>query len=168
LAAIAEFVRVGASVCDVGTDHAFLPCYLAKRGWENLYASDINENPLNYARTRIKKYGFSDKITAVKSDGLLDVPPCEDVVIAGMGGELIAEIVAKIPFKNENLRLILQPMTRIGDLRSGLEQSGFEIMTEKTAREKNRTYTVIYAKYSGKSPPAKSEEVIPLCKGAKP
>ena len=146
LAAIAEFVRSGASVCDVGTDHAFLPCLLAKNGWEKIYACDINENPLNRARTQIEKRGLTGLITLLKSDGLLRVPPCDDVIIAGMGGELIAEIIGKCPFTNENTRFILQPMTKRDFLREWLCKSGFEVIGEKIVSEKNKTYLILYVK----------------------
>jgi len=145
LAAVSEYVREGASVCDVGTDHAFLPCFLARNGWEKIFASDINPAPLELARQYVERRGLSGKIELIKSDGLLKVPPCEDVVIAGMGGETIAGIVESIPFKNADLRLILQPMTKAGVLRERLLAAGYRIIEEKTVRDGGREYIVIYA-----------------------
>jgi dinuclear metal center YbgI/SA1388 family protein len=155
LSAIAELVRDGATVYDVGTDHAFLPCHLARAcRYGKIYASDLNTNPLETARAEIKKQNAD--VTLIQSDGLKDVPPCEsnqacDVIIAGMGGELIAEIIAEMPpaFKTPKLRLITQPMTRREDLRRGLHDSGFEIILEKQIPENKRMFTVIYAKYAG-------------------
>jgi len=145
LHAVAEFIREGASVCDVGTDHAFLPCYLARRGWDRLCATDINPNPLELARRYIEKRGLSDKIALIESDGLKRVPPCDDIVVAGMGGETIAGIVANMPFKSANTRLILQPMTKADELRRSLRESGFEIITEKRVTDGKRSYVIIYA-----------------------
>ncbi|MCL1789675.1 MAG: class I SAM-dependent methyltransferase [Oscillospiraceae bacterium] len=150
LSAIAELVRNGASVCDVGTDHAHLPCYLARTGrYGRICASELNPNPLEIARAEIKKQNVD--VTLIRSDGLEKIPVCDDVIIAGMGGELIAEIVAKMPpcFKNPNLRLITQPMTKQEDLRKGLRESGFEIILEKRIPENNRLFTIIYAEYKG-------------------
>jgi len=145
LAACAEFIRPGASVCDVGTDHAFLPCYLAENGFGVIYACDINPKPLALARNFIERRGLSDKITLFKSDGLISAPPCDDVVIAGMGGETIAGIVERIPFKNPNLRLILQPMTKADVLRERLCAAGYGIIAEKNVRDGGKDYVIIYA-----------------------
>jgi tRNA (adenine22-N1)-methyltransferase len=155
LTAIAQLVRNGAVIYDVGTDHAYLPCYLARTGeFPRIYACDLNPKPLEFARTHIEKQGAD--IVLVQSNGLADVPLPEngamcDVVIAGMGGELIAEIVSKMPkqFKNVNncdLRLILQPMSRAEHLRRGLHECGCEIILEKTVFENDRNFIIIYAK----------------------
>ena len=145
LTAIAELVRPGATVCDVGTDHAYLPCYLARTGnYAQIYASDLNPNPLLRAKAEIEKQGVDVRL--IQSDGLENVPQCDDVIIAGMGGELIAEIAEKCPFKHKNLRLITQPMTRQEDLRQRLHNAGYEIILEKTVFENNRNFIIIYAK----------------------
>ena len=150
LSAIAALVRDGARVCDVGTDHAYLPCHLARSGrYGQIYACDLNPKPLEFAEKTIANQNAD--VILLQSDGLADVPPCDDVVIAGMGGELIAEIVACMPeaFKSANLRLILQPMTRAGHLREGLAQSGFEIISEQIVREGRRDFIIMYVKVSG-------------------
>jgi tRNA (adenine22-N1)-methyltransferase len=147
LTAIAELVREGATVCDVGTDHAYLPCFLARSGkYGQVYACDLNPKPLEFARAQIAHQGAD--VILIQSDGLAEVPVCDDVIIAGMGGELIAEIVGRIPqgFRTANLRLILQPMTRAQHLRHGLAESGFEVITEKIVRENNRDFIIMYAK----------------------
>jgi len=145
LSAIAEFVRENATVCDIGTDHAHLPCFLARSGrYGQIYASDLNPKPLTFAKAEIEKQEAN--VILLQSDGLQNVPPCDDVIIAGMGGELITEIIANCPFKNPNLRLILQPMTKQEILRQALPKLGYTILEEKIIREKNKIYTIIYAK----------------------
>jgi tRNA (adenine22-N1)-methyltransferase len=160
LSAIAELVREGATVCDVGTDHAYLPCFLARSGkYRRIYAGELNPGPLAIAKAEIERQGLTpeqspqtaNSVILVQSDGLLSIPPPEendemDVIIAGMGGELIAEIAEKCPFKNPDLRLILQPMTRQDDLRRRLPLAGYEIILEKTVCDRKRTCTIIYAK----------------------
>ena len=149
LAAAASFVRHGVRICDVGTDHALLPCFLCERGETSVTASDVNEKPLDSARANVEKYGFGDRITLVLSDGLKNVPPCDDVIIAGMGGELISEIISGCTFINENTRFILQPMTKAEILRRFLYGNGFEILEEKGAAVSGKAYTVILAAYTG-------------------
>jgi tRNA (adenine22-N1)-methyltransferase len=152
LSAIAGFVREGATICDVGTDHAYLPCFLARSGrYGQVYACDLNEKPLEFARSTVEKQGAD--VVLLQSDGLLNVPPCDDVIIAGMGGELIAEIIEKIPagFKTRDLRLILQPMTKQDDLQQALDRLGFEIVHKSAVYERNRKFTIIYARLKNDS-----------------
>jgi tRNA (adenine22-N1)-methyltransferase len=159
LTAVAELVREGATVCDVGTDHAHLPCYLARSGkYGQVYACELNPKPLEVARAQIEyqqaSLAFADSPPVlIQSDGLENVPPVDDVIIAGMGGELIAEIAERIPpaFKTPELRLILQPMTRAEHLRVGLRRSGYEIISEQTVFENNRNFIIIYAKLGGQA-----------------
>ena len=149
LAAAASFVRTDRRICDVGTDHALLPCYLCEQGALSVIASDVNENPLAAARANIEKYGCSDRITLVQSDGLRSVPPCDDIIIAGMGGELIAEIIAGCTFVTPDTRFILQPMTKAEVLRRYLYSAGFEIMQEKGAAVSGKAYTVMLVQHTG-------------------
>ncbi|MCL1866581.1 MAG: class I SAM-dependent methyltransferase [Oscillospiraceae bacterium] len=150
LTAIAELTRLNAIICDVGTDHAQLACHLARSGkYGQVYASDLNPNPLKFAKSQIE-YQDAD-VVLIQSDGLEKVPPppsdadC-DVIIAGMGGELIAEIIGKMPsgFISPRLRIIAQPMTRQEHLRQWVKQSGFEILLEKSVIENHRKFVIIY------------------------
>jgi len=148
LSAIADLVREGADVCDIGTDHAYLPCFLARRGnCGKIYASDLNEGPLEFARATVLKQNAD--ITLLQSNGFERVPPCDDIIIAGMGGELIADILAGMPseFRERDLRLILQPMTKAEHLRTFLHGQGFTILSEQTVREGRRTFTIIYGRF---------------------
>ncbi|MCL2020480.1 MAG: class I SAM-dependent methyltransferase [Oscillospiraceae bacterium] len=150
LAACAALVRREARVADIGSDHAILPCFLLQNGWTNITASDINPKPLEHARKTLEKYGFgADTVRLVLSDGFEKIPPCDDVIIAGMGGETISEILTGCRYKDENTRLILQPMTRHEELRRGLYRQGFEIISETFAYCSRKPYTVIYARFTG-------------------
>ncbi|MBQ7835151.1 MAG: SAM-dependent methyltransferase [Ruminiclostridium sp.] len=150
LLAIAEMVRLDGKICDVGTDHALLPCFLAQQGAADIIASDVNDGPLKAASLTIAQYGFENSVRVMKSDGLRDIPPCDDVIVAGMGGELIARIITECTFINENTRFILQPMTKPEILRRELYINGFEIEKECTAQSAGKTYTVMLVKFTGK------------------
>ena len=149
LSVIASFVRKDARICDVGTDHALLPCYLCENGAREVIASDVNENPLKAARANVEKYGFVDRIRLIRSDGLTDIPPCDDVIIAGMGGELIAQIIDGCKFISDGVRFIFQPMTKAELLRRHLYSRGFEIAEEKGAAVSGKAYTVMLVLYTG-------------------
>lgn len=149
----AEFVRSKVNVCDIGTDHAYLPIYLAYIGKaKSALACDINEGPLENGKLNIEKYGMINTVSTRLSDGLLNVSENEadDIIIAGMGGELIAKIVSEaLWLKNSNKRLILQPMTRSEVLREYLFNNGFVIEKEKCVLSEKRIYSVMLVKYIG-------------------
>lgn len=160
LSAAASLCRRGVTVCDVGTDHALLACYLAQNGAKSVIASDVREGPLNAARRTIAQYGVKN-VTAVLSDGLDRIDFADDVVICGMGGELIMKIIAGCRFLSADTRFILQPMTKADTLRRELYRSGFEISEERTARDGGRLYTVMLVRYTGdKTDP---DELFCLC-----
>lgn len=152
LSACASYVSGAGSAVDIGTDHGYLPCYLISEGiCESAIAADINEGPLSSARENIKKAGLEGRITTVLSNGLDKVPPegVSDVIIAGMGGELIAQILQKAgDFYGANF--ILQPMTKIEYLRSWLWDNGFDILSETACRD-GFYYTVMQVKHTGKN-----------------
>ena len=152
LRAAADFVRAGAFVADVGTDHAYLPIYLAKTGKiRGGVASDINEGPYLCAKKNIAAEGLSDILTACHTAGLSGIEEFSptDIMVCGMGGELIANILDGAPWvKNEKIRLILQPMTHPELLREYLSREGFEISRELLVSE-DKIYHIICAEYSG-------------------
>ncbi|MDR1755323.1 MAG: class I SAM-dependent methyltransferase [Eubacterium sp.] len=149
LMAIVRLIRPDVVVCDVGTDHALLPCYLKQMGQKRVFASDKNLNPLAAARETIQEYDIGG-IELVLSDGMDNIPFFDnmDIVIAGMGGEMITEILSRYsPHKNQ--RFILQPMTRHYHLRSALCSFGYEIISETAVNDNRKSYTIIYAKFTG-------------------
>lgn len=154
LLAAAGLVRDGASVADIGTDHAYLPIYLVQNGISpRAIACDLREGPLSRAAVNVKAVGLTDKIELKLTNGLhgLDTFAPDDVLICGMGGELIIQILSEAAFiRSADVRLILQPMTSADKLRVWLCQSGFEIVTEALAAEEERIYEIICAHFVGK------------------
>ncbi len=136
-------------MADVGTDHAYIPIFLIKSGKiRSAVAADINLGPTRRAEENIKGHGLSGKIQTILSDGLDNVADdaYDTVIIAGMGGMLISEIIERSRRKRDAL-FILQPMTAIPRLRFYLYSQGFEIVDEQLCREGNKIYTVIVAKH---------------------
>lgn len=148
----AEFVSGNGIAVDVGTDHAYLAVYLiSNKICKKTIACDLRERPLESARKHISNEGFEDKIETILSDGLEKVSPdnVSDIIIAGMGGELIARIISKAEWVSKNkINLILQPMTKAHDLRKFLFENGFKIKDEKAVRSEQFIYSVINAEYS--------------------
>lgn len=154
LARAAEFIRDGAFVADIGTDHAYLPiCLCLSDKARGAVASDINAGPVERARENVKKYGLDKKITVLRADGLstLDSYAPDDIAILGMGGELIARIISDATWtKSKNIHLCLQPMTHAEILRKFLTENGYSIIDEAFVKEE-KIYQLILAGYTGRS-----------------
>ena len=151
LEAIVSRVRRGCRLADIGTDHAYLPIYLMQHGiCERVIAADINESPLAVATQNINKANLQDKIALRLGSGLSVLLPDEvdDIVIAGMGGELIANLLADAPFiRSSQYRLILQPMSRPEKLREFLLTGGFTIENEEIICQGDKLYNVMQATF---------------------
>ena len=153
----ADMVPKGARLADIGSDHAYLPIALClENKIECALASDINEGPVRAAVANIHKNGLSDRIVAVRADGLDKTrdfsPNC--ITVLGMGGELIVSILDKADWvKSEDVTLVLQPMTHPEILAKYLAENGFDIIGEKIVRDgtrDDRIYRIICAKFDGK------------------
>lgn len=152
LAAAAAYIRPGSEVADVGCDHGYLAAFLVQTGRaRQVYASDINEKPLHSAQETVLLYGVEDRVETVLSDGLRQIPhTVEDIVIAGMGGELIIEILDAAPWVfAPDKRLVLQPMSFAEKLRTHLYSRGMEICSETPVIDGRHTYCVLCAEYTG-------------------
>ena len=153
LETIANMVQNGRGLIDVGTDHGYLPVWLAQRGYTGvLYASDINSSPLASARKTAREAALAeDRIEFLLCDGLDSCPPerIDTIVIAGMGGDLICRILDRAEWVLDGAyTLILQPMTKAEVLRYWLVNNGFCLAEEKLVRDGTILYQVIRARYS--------------------
>lgn len=146
----AEFVSGKGIAVDVGTDHAHLAAELILSGkCERVIASDVREGPLEAAKSTVEKHGIGDKVELILSDGLENVPleGVTDIVIAGMGGETIADIIDGCMEKDwDNINFILQPMTKPEILRKKLYNIGMVITSEKVVEDGDKLYVVMHAK----------------------
>lgn len=153
LSAVASLVRQGSIVADIGTDHAYLLCYLIQNGISPRgIAADINKGPLENARQTVIDCGVYDKVKLILSDGLDSVPEnsADDVVLAGMGGILISEILKRTQWIfSDKINIVAQPMTHAEILRQFFCDNGFKILEEKTATDGKRHYCTMSAVYSG-------------------
>lgn len=151
MARIAECVRENAVLADIGTDHGKLPIYLAQTGKIcRAVAADINEMPLQKAMNNIEKYGLGGQIDTYLTDGLKGVEKFSptDVVIAGMGGELIEQILQEQTTDKTGVRYILQPMTKEESVREYLCENGYTI-TDEHIVEEGKIYQIICAEFTG-------------------
>ena len=151
LQTVFSMVRTGKIVADVGTDHGYLSAaLLEQKKCPKVYACDINEGPLKSAVGTLSAFEPSSW-RAILSDGLEQVPAdAEDLVIAGMGGEVIAGILERGKrFFCPEKRWILQPQSKHEKLRTYLAQNGFLIEKEQAVTEREKIYTVMLCSYTG-------------------
>lgn len=162
---MAGFVLEGERVLDVGSDHAMLPLYLVENGVSpSAILSDRVKGPLRKSYEQVSRVlgedgvapGFPCTMGSYEfriGDGL-DAVGCGEAdvaVIAGMGGENIAGILARNPEVAKGFRrLVLQPRTKGDELREYLTSSGFDIMNDLVAEEKGRMCEILVATMQGK------------------
>ena len=161
---IADSIMDCDTLADIGTDHAYLPIYLAKKGKiKRAIAGDINKGPIEIARGRIGANRLEERIEARQGDGLAVLQPEEAdvIVIAGMGGMLISEIIEQSrPVAESAKQLILQPMMDSGKLRCYLAEQGFEVFDEELAKEDRKLYEILWTRYTGTPKPVEGPMAI--------
>lgn len=149
LKAAAGFVEAGCRVADIGTDHAYLPIYLLEKKMAvYAYACDVNQGPFNAAAKAVRRSGLTDFIDVRLGDGLKALEPGEadNVVIAGMGGSTMIEIMQAAPqVATAVQRFIFQPMNDAARLRGWLLANGWQIIDETLVEDEGRLYELICA-----------------------
>lgn len=144
---LSELVEPGSRLADIGTDHGYLPVYLIQSGKIAFaIAADVGSEPLQHAVRTAQEYGVSG-IDFRLCDGLIGISPEEidTIVIAGMGGETMIHILSAAPWTKtpETYHLILQPMTKIGELRRWLTDNEYTFTGERLVRDKDFLYPVL-------------------------
>ena len=143
---LADWVPQGVRLADVGTDHAYLPVWLTLHGRvTSAIASDLRKGPLERARETGRTYG-AEGIDYRLGDGLAFIRPeeADTIVIAGMGGENIASILAAAPWTADGQHtLLLSPHTKAEELRLFLMDHGYAIRREALVRDRGTLYPVM-------------------------
>lgn len=149
LTTIAKEVKKGETMADIGTDHGFLPLFL----WENrispkVIMADISEGSLRKAKENCNKLYPDENFDLRLGSGieLLQKDEVDCIVMAGMGGILMTEIMERDKAKSKSYsKFILQPRNNIGILRHWLFNNGFSITNEQLVREGKYICEVITA-----------------------
>ena len=119
-------------LADIGTDHGYVPLIALERGICNkAIACDINKDPLDKARLNAILEGIGDELEFRLGGGFepLKVSEANEVVIAGMGGNLIRDILEADLEKVKSAEyLILVPAQNPEVLRAYLYKNNYEII----------------------------------------
>ena len=143
----------GDIIADIGSDHAYLPIWLYfNKKIKKAYAVDISEKCFNRIKANLEKYNIPEDIIIPVLSGGLDYfernnnfSELTDIIIAGMGGETIADIIKPV----QNINYIIQPNSKIIFLKKFLHKNNFEIIRETAVESRKRFYTVINAGFKG-------------------
>lgn len=158
---IASILPHGRGFADVGTDHGYLPVYMAQHGYSGkIIASDINEGPLSTAVASARQAGVEDRICFRLCDGLdgCGSEELDTVVVAGMGGDTICGILDRADWvMSRDILLILQPMTKAEVLRYWLTNNDFTICGEWLIEENGEIYQILSARFGARTPLSDAE-----------
>jgi len=149
LKCLADQIEQNETMADIGTDHGFLPIYL----WENeispkVIMADISPGSLEKARCNCEELYPGEKFDLRLGDGIsiIENGEVDAVVIAGMGGKLMTQILGEDMEKTRSIKkLVLQPRNGQGKLRYWLVKNGFSIIKESLVREGKYICEVITA-----------------------
>ena len=147
LQAAADLFAACDTGADIGADHGRLSCYLlAHDRCQRMIVADISADSLAKAQRLLAIHHLTDRADFQVADGLNalhDSVNC--VVICGMGGRVMAEILERGKAKLQGAALVLSCHTEIPMLRSALVQLGYHLCQERLVRAKGRYYIVLRA-----------------------
>lgn len=155
MAAVADMAGEAGYLADIGTDHAYVPIYLAGQGrLVRAIAMDINPGPLKRAQEHIRQYHLEEKIETRLSDGAEKLAPGEadTVILAGMGGRLMTGILERGQKQLAAVEtFVLQPQSETEEVRRYLHGHGFCILDENMVKDEGKFYLLIKAKHGQES-----------------
>ena len=158
---IASLVTEGKRVADIGTDHGYIPVYLLNKNIVPFaILADVNKGPLENAHKEVRHNNLLDKTDLRLGSGIevLKKDEVDEVIIAGMGGILISELLeANKEVAHSVDKLILQPMQAQDELRKYLFSNGYEVLNEVLVKEDFRIYEILEVKYTGKNTEVEDE-----------
>ncbi|MEI4789306.1 tRNA (adenine(22)-N(1))-methyltransferase TrmK [Bacillus sp. FJAT-53060] len=154
---VADFLPKEAVFADIGSDHAYLPCYaILYQKAVKAIAGEVTDGPLQSAKQQVHRLELDAQISVRKGNGLevIEQGEVSAVTIAGMGGALIASILNEGKHKLAgHERLILQPNIHAYHIRLWLYQEGYELMDEVILEEDGKIYEIIIAEKGDQDKP---------------
>ena len=147
---VAAQVPLAARLADIGSDHAYLPVALLRRGAISAaVAGEVASTPFHAAQRTVRDNRLQGRVTVRQADGLAAIEPADGITaisLCGMGGETIRDILesgkARVSGRE---RLILQPNGGEPPLRRWLMDNGYTILCEELLHENRFYYEIIVA-----------------------
>lgn len=153
---IYDCILPGESVCDVGTDHGYVPLALLENGIsDKVIMSDISAGSLKKCKENAEVLLPSAAPFDLRQGSgieVLESGEVDTVIMAGMGGMLITELLGKDYHHSHSFRrYILQPRKHIGRLRYWLLDNDFTVVHEDLAREGKFIWPILTVESFGRA-----------------
>jgi tRNA (adenine22-N1)-methyltransferase len=147
---VASYLGTGTTFADIGSDHAYLPCYVCSRDkTAKAIAGELNEGPFMRARETVQYHGLASQIDVRLGNGLQVInheDEIKEIVVAGMGGALIRTILQEGKAKLDSIyRIIAQPNVDARSLRKWLLENRYTLTNEAIIEEQGHIYEIIVA-----------------------
>ena len=152
---LAEFIVPGSFIADIGSDHCLLPIFLCEQNLiRGAFAVDNKEGPYNRMVKAIKDAGLENKISYSLSSGIEKLDPrCDTVVLAGMGGRLISEILTSHKERLKNVNdIVIDAHTDLYIVYETLTSLGYKIENGFFLMDKGKPYDIMRWKKAEKEP----------------
>lgn len=148
LRTVATFVKENTTLADIGSDHAYLPCFLVHEGViSKAIAGEVVKGPFESAQKQVISEGLQSNIDVRFGNGLEVITANDNVqtvTIAGMGGPLIASILETGKEKLTTVdTLILQPNVHAKAIREWAIQEQWKIDQEVILEEHDKIYEIL-------------------------
>lgn len=135
-------------MADIGSDHAYLPCFLIHTGKvQKAIAGEVVKGPYEFAVKNVRREGLSDRVTVRMADGLFAIEEndaVDTVTIAGMGGPLIANILQSGKACLAHVkRIIAQPNIYAKAIREWAVLNDWTIIEEDILKEDGKIYEIL-------------------------
>lgn len=160
LKSILDFIEPSDYVADVGTDHGYLLISCLEKGVSLVQGIENKEGPYLRAEKNLSPYIQDKRAILSLSNGINELHPSMDtIVIAGMGGELIVEILDEcLCVAKKMKKIILEPNIREYELRKYLSTHSFTFLDEKIVSDKGKYYEIMIVKYNESTPELTEKE----------
>lgn len=151
LQAVCNQLILNKRLADIGTDHAYLPCYAYLKGMIPFaIGTEVNKGPFHSAKSLVRQLELAKYIKIRFGDGLsvLREGEVEQVTVTGMGGGLITNILGEGKAKLKGVeRLILQPNVAADNVRKWLYENNWTLINELILEEDGVIYEILVAEY---------------------
>ncbi|MEW9049600.1 MAG: tRNA (adenine(22)-N(1))-methyltransferase TrmK [Neobacillus sp.] len=163
LGAVAKYVPNGFKVADIGSDHAYLPCYLVKNNEVTFaIAGEVVAGPYQSAKKNVQAEGLEGIVSVRMGDGLevIENDEVDCITIAGMGGTLITNILDAGKLKLGSVtRLVLQPNINAMAIRQWFMENGWQLIAEEILEEDGKIYEVLVGEKGTPEKPYDKEQI---------
>ncbi len=166
LEAVVKYIPTGSRIADIGSDHAYLPCHVVRKGLVPFaIAGEVVEGPFQSARKQVESEGLTEEVSVRKGDGLevISAGEVDCITIAGMGGALITSILDRGKERLVGVkRLVLQPNLSAITIRQWLLEHGWELIAEDILEEDEKIYEILVAEQGEPLRPYDQKNLPPL------